>query len=45
MTPKEKELIKTIREHSDPKRALETAIKIITEMLFKRKPVHVAVSV
>ena len=44
MTAKEKELIKTIREHSDPRKALETAIKIIVEIISPKSPVYVAVT-
>lgn len=44
MSQQEKELIKIIREHSDPKKALEQAIKIIVEILSPHKPVYVSVT-
>jgi hypothetical protein len=44
MSNKEKELIKIIREHRDPKKALEQAIKIIVEILSPQKPVYVSVT-
>ncbi len=45
MTEKEKELLKTIREHTDPRKALETAIKIIVEIISPKKPLYVTVVV
>lgn len=44
MSNQEKELIKIIREHNDPRKALERAIMIIVEILSPKKPVYVSVA-
>lgn len=37
MTPNEKELLKIVREHDDPERAVEIAINLLIEFLAKHE--------